>query len=46
MASSPPTQIVVEEQTSFCTRKGVASLLLRHLLCSEKMNGEGHLAGI
>lgn len=46
MASSPPTQIVMEEQTSFCTRKGVASLLLGHLLCSEKMNGEGHLAGI
>lgn len=45
MASSPPTETVMEELISFCTREVVASQVFGHLLCSEQMNGEGRLAG-
>lgn len=45
MSSSPPTETVMEELITFCTREPVASQVFGHLLYSERMNGEGHLAG-
>lgn len=45
MASSPPTETMMEDLISFCTREAIASQVFGHLLRSEQMNGEGHLAG-